>query len=122
VTTHKCGGNAAAFESFHTVSGFRESIWSPMIHLQLWPKVCRACKDILVILPPVGGVCGLWNESVPILLSQCWFSGLAISTAKLVIHFSNKIHGSNFIKQHPETVMVWGHIYFRGLRGYTINF
>jgi len=27
--------------------------------------------------------------------------------AKILIHFSNKIYGSNFIKQHSETVMVW---------------
>ena len=31
------------------------------------------------------------------------FSGLAISNAKILIHFSNEIYGSNFIKQHLET-------------------
>ena len=46
------------------------------------------------------------NESVPIQLAQCWFPGLAIFTAKILIYFSNKIYGSNFIKQHSETVMV----------------
>jgi len=46
------------------------------------------------------------NESVPIQLAQCWFSGLAISNAKILIYFSNKIHGSSFIKQHSKTVMV----------------
>jgi len=35
--------------------------------------------------------------------------GLAISNAKISIYFSNKIHGSNFIKQHSETVMVWSY-------------
>jgi len=34
------------------------------------------------------------NESVPIQLAQCWFSGLAISSAKIYIYFSNKIHGA----------------------------
>jgi len=46
------------------------------------------------------------NESVPIQLAQCRFTGLAISSAKLQMHFSNKIYGSNFIEQHSETVMV----------------
>ena len=32
--------------------------------------------------------------------------GLAFSSAKILIYFSNKIHGSNFIKQHSETVTV----------------
>jgi len=40
-------------------------------------------------------------------LAQCRLPGLAISNAKILIYFSNKIYGSNFIKQHPETVMVW---------------
>ena len=46
------------------------------------------------------------NESVPIQLAQCWFPGLAISNAKILIYFSNKIYVSNFIKQLSETVMV----------------
>jgi len=46
------------------------------------------------------------NESVPIQLAQCRFPGLAISSAKTEIYFSNKTYGSNFIKQHAETVMV----------------
>ena len=46
------------------------------------------------------------NENMPIQLAQCRFPGLAISTAKILIYFSNKIYGSNFIKQHSETVMV----------------
>ena len=48
------------------------------------------------------------NKNVPIQLAQCWFSGLAISNAKIQIYiFSTKIYGSNFIKQHSQTVMVW---------------
>ena len=47
------------------------------------------------------------NGSVPIQLAQCRFPELAISNAKILIYFSNKIYGSNFIKQHSETVMVW---------------
>ena len=46
------------------------------------------------------------NESVPIQLAQCWLPGLAISSAKILIHFFKKIYGSNFIKQHSETVKV----------------
>jgi len=46
------------------------------------------------------------NESVPIHLAQCRFPGLAISNAKILIYFSKKIYGSNFIKQHSETVVV----------------
>ena len=45
-------------------------------------------------------------ESAPIQLAQCRFPGLTISSDKILIYFSNKIHGSNFIKQHSETVMV----------------
>jgi len=46
------------------------------------------------------------NDSVPIRLAQCWFPWLAISIAKTLIYFSNKLYGSNFIKQHSGTVMV----------------
>jgi len=49
------------------------------------------------------------NESVPIQLAQCRFLGLAISNAKILINFSNKIYGSNFVKQHSETAMVWNY-------------
>jgi len=45
------------------------------------------------------------NESVPIQLAQCRFPGLVIFTAEIFICFSNKIYGSNFIKQRSETVM-----------------
>ena len=45
------------------------------------------------------------NESVPIKMAQCPFPGLAISNDRIVIYFSNKIHGSNFIKQHSETMV-----------------
>jgi len=47
------------------------------------------------------------NESVPIQLAQCWFPRLAISDAsKIYIYFSSKIHESNFIERHSETVTV----------------
>ena len=46
------------------------------------------------------------NESVPIQLAQCRFPGLAISSAKILVYFFNKIYGSNFTKQHSETVIV----------------
>jgi len=46
------------------------------------------------------------NKSAPTQLAQCRFPGLAISNAKILIYFSSKIYGSNFIKQELETVMV----------------
>ena len=46
------------------------------------------------------------NESAPIQLARCRFPGLAIANAKILIYFSYEIYGSNFIKQHSETVMV----------------
>ena len=52
------------------------------------------------------GVVRTGNENAPIQLAQCRFPGLAISDAKILIYFSNKIYGSNFIKQHSEAVMV----------------
>ena len=48
----------------------------------------------------------IWNESVPIHMAQCRFPGLAITNAKIEINFSNEIYGSNFTKQHLESVMV----------------
>ena len=54
--------------------------------------IAFACNDVRVCD-------GIANESVPIQLAQCWFHGLAISYAKILIYFSTKIHGSNFIKQ-----------------------
>jgi len=62
--------------------------------------------------PPNGvSVCSsvIGNESAPIQLAQCRFPGLAISNAKIQICFWNKIYGSNFIKQHSETIMVWNY-------------
>ena len=47
--------------------------------------------------------------SVSIQLAQCWFHGLAIFNAKILIYFSNKSNFINFIKQHSETVMVWNY-------------
>ena len=42
-------------------------------------------------------------------LAQCRFHGTAISSAKMLIHFSNKIYRRTFIKKHSETVMVWNY-------------
>jgi len=52
------------------------------------------------------------NESAPIQLAQCHVRRLAISDAKVLICFSNKMHGSNFIEQQfcqtvLGTVLVW---------------
>jgi len=49
------------------------------------------------------------HKSAPIQLAQCWFPGLAISSAKIFVYFSNKIYGSDFVEQHTETVMVWNY-------------
>jgi len=46
------------------------------------------------------------SKNVSMQLSQYRFPGLAISNAKILIYFSNKIYGSNFSKEHSETVMV----------------
>jgi len=46
------------------------------------------------------------DESVPIQAAQCRFPGLTVSGAKIGVYSSNKIHGSNFVKQHSVTVMV----------------
>ena len=48
----------------------------------------------------------IWNEIVPLQLAQCRFPLLAISNAKILMYFSNRIYGSNFIRQHSETDMV----------------
>jgi len=58
---------------------------------------------VTVSIHPIG------NESAPIQVTQCRFPGLAISNAKILIFFSNKIYRSNFIKQHSETVMAWNY-------------
>ena len=47
------------------------------------------------------------NKSLLIQLAQSRFLCLAISSAKIVIYFSNKIYRSDVIKQHSETVIVW---------------
>ena len=70
------------------------------------PRHCLWTQKLAVIIPVADWI---GNESVPIQLAQCWFPGLAISNDKIQIDFSNEIHGSNFIKQHLETVMVWNH-------------
>ena len=52
------------------------------------------------------GTVHIENDSVPIRLAQYRFPGLAIYNDKILLFFSNKICGSNFIKQHSETVIV----------------
>ena len=44
------------------------------------------------------------NESVPIQLAQRRFPG---SNAKMLINFSNKIHGSNFVKPNNTRKLLW---------------
>ena len=45
-------------------------------------------------------------KSVSIQLAQCWFPGLVISNAKILIYFSRERYRSNFIKQHSKNVAV----------------
>ena len=45
------------------------------------------------------------NESVPIQLAQCRRS-LVWPYAEILMNFSNKLYGSNFIKKRSKTVMV----------------
>ena len=48
------------------------------------------------------------DESVPIQLAQCWFPGSAIFNAKNInTFFSDKLYGSNFIRQRSKTATVW---------------
>jgi len=49
------------------------------------------------------------KECASIQLAQCQFPELVISSAKILICFSNKIYGSSLIKQHWETVIVWNY-------------
>ena len=59
----------------------------------------RETDTLIAVLRPVDGSCEggcMRDESAPIQLAQCRFRGLAISDAKMSIHFSNKIPGSNF--------------------------
>jgi len=54
-----------------------------------------------------GGCIATANENVPIQLAQCRFPRLAISSAKILIHFHIKYTvKSSFIKQHTKTVIV----------------
>ena len=60
------------------------------------PSSRRAHWEALILNKSPIETLPVGNESVPIQLAQCRFRGLAISDAKMSIHFSNKIHGSNF--------------------------
>jgi len=51
-----------------------------------------------VSMPYGEGKCADTAGTVPVLWT---------GNAKILIYFSNKIYGSNFVKQHSETVMVW---------------
>jgi len=50
--------------------------------------------------------CPLVNENAPIQLPQCCSLGSPFPVLKYIYIFSSIIYGSNFIKQHSETVMV----------------
>jgi len=59
---------------------------------------CRALKKAKNVNPALAVD---YRERAPIQLAQWWFPGL------IKIYFWNKIHESNFIKQHSKTVTVW---------------
>jgi len=66
-------------------------------------NVAQNSDTYLSYVPTSGNSTG--NESVPIQLVQCRFHGLAISNAKILIHFFQTKHTEAiFFKQHPETV------------------
>jgi len=52
----------------------------------------------------------IWNESVPMQLALCRFPRPAISNAKILILFSSKIYGSNFIKKALGNCHLFGEI------------
>jgi len=63
------------------------------------------CCDADIIMAVLGTAANY--ESAPIQLAQCRFPGLAVShTLTYKYIFQIEIHGSNFIKQHSESVMV----------------
>jgi len=64
-------------------------------------NILRQSYDNLTIMPKL--------RYAPIQLVQCRFPGPAISNAKILLYFYSKIYGSNFIKQHSETVIVWNY-------------
>ena len=53
--------------------------------------------------------CYQWERKCASTIGSVPVPGLAISSAKILIYFSNKIYWSNFIKQHSKTVMVWNY-------------
>jgi len=67
----------------------------------------KLCGDYVKSITTITTIfISIWNESVPIQLAQCGFSGLAISSGKILMYFRKKIYGSNFTKQHSETAIV----------------
>ena len=60
-------------------------------HLSRFKQIYRSPVSVHGPQALSGMVAAIANESVPIQLAQCWFSGLAISNAKIL--FSNKING-----------------------------
>ena len=74
-----------------------------MCHSAYWASYCCCIHDN-------DGASIIGNESVPIQLAQCRFTGLAkFQCWNINIFFANKIYGSNFVEQHSETVMVWNY-------------
>jgi len=49
----------------------------------------------------------LGNESVPILLAQCWFPGLAISNAKYKYIFQIKQNNTEAILSNSTQKLLW---------------
>jgi len=70
-----------------------------------------ALHTFSLVLNPLGEgafsriIFGIGNESADT-TGAMLVPWVAISNTKIKSYFSNKIHGSNFIKQHSETVIV----------------
>jgi len=77
--------------------------------MQLLPAFGSHSWSGVLSLPPQSPIHLILVMKVRRQLAQCRFPGLAISNAKILIYFSSKIYGSNFIKQHSETVTVWNY-------------
>ena len=78
-------------------------MWSPTLLRSLQRSSAVACGRLRFHADPCVTV---GNESVPIQLAQCWFPGLAISNAKLLIYFS-KIKYTEAILSNSTRKQLW---------------
>jgi len=78
-------------------------LWSPTLLRSLQRSSAVACGRLRFHADPCVTA---GNESVPIQLAQCWFPGLAISNAKLLIYFS-KIKYTEAILSNSTRKQLW---------------